>query len=434
MYIGATAERITPRPEDFEPRNLRAASAAIIDAANLIFDTGKFSMLRTINLTRGVGNEAFVLSLGGNPHTYHSEKHFSLGELCVLKLLRLLKEASNNSMIIVDELEMALHPRAQVKLLQYLEEQARVKSLTVIFSTHSLTLLKSIDRRRIIYLEKQDDGEIKPIVGCFPTYAIGNIASDEETLPDIVLYVEDVFARDALTAFFEKFADEHFSDPTARPTTKIVPVGPFSAVVAFLERNRSVLPDQVTQKAVLDNDIATDTIATWRRNNNHAQLAKFEHLANDVKFLPFTPEVGLMDHIAGNVHQFEASLRQRCADHQIRIGAVLCSNRHHRLTGIAISPRLFVLCSHWRGSHVPAFPPVGGGEVAQHRQSHADVRPRRRERFRAPALANNRRQAGVSGLRLHHLLRLSSRSLSALAMQGVRLRFFGDFGHAVRLA
>ena len=114
--------------------------------------------------------------------------------------------------------------------------------------------------------------------------------------------------------------------------------------------------------------------------------------------------------------------------------AVLCSNRHHRLTGIAISPITFMLCSRWRGSHVPAFPPVGGGAVAQHRQSDADVRPRRRERFRAPALANNRRQAGVSGLRLHDLLRLSSRSLSALAMQGVRLRFFGDFGHAVRLA
>jgi len=114
--------------------------------------------------------------------------------------------------------------------------------------------------------------------------------------------------------------------------------------------------------------------------------------------------------------------------------SVSCSNRHHRLTGIMISPRVFVLCSLWRGFHVPAFPPVGGGAVAQHRQSRADVRPRRRECFRAPALANDRRQAGVSGLRLHDLPRLSSRSLSALAMQGVRLRFLGDFGHAVRLA
>ncbi len=323
MYIGATAERITPRPEDFNTRNVRAASAVIIGAANLIFETDKFSMLRTINLTRGAGNEAFVLSLGGNPQTYHSEKHFSLGELCVLKLLRLLTEANNNSMIIVDELEMALHPRAQVKLLRYLEDQARVKSLTVIFSTHSVTLLKTIDRRRIIYLEKQDDGEIKPIVGCFPTYAIGNIASDEETLPDIMLYVEDVFARDVLTAFFEKFSDTMFPDPTARPTTKIVPVGPFDAVVTFLKSNRSVLPDQVTQKAVLDHDVATDTLTNWQRNSNYAQLSKFQRLENDIKYLPFTPEAGLIDYISGNLPTFEASLRQRCADNQIRIAAIV---------------------------------------------------------------------------------------------------------------
>ena len=48
---------------------------------------------------------------------------------------------------------------------------------------------------------------------------------------------------------------------------------------------------------------------------------------------------------------------------------VLCSNRHHGLTGITISPRMFMLCSRWRGSHVPAFPHVGGGAVVQHRQS-----------------------------------------------------------------
>ena len=277
MYVGATADRITPRPEDFDTHNVRAANPAIIDAANVIFETDKFTRLRTINLTRGAGNDAFVLALGAPPYTYHSEKHFSLGELCVLKLLRLLREVQDDSMIIVDELEMALHPRAQVNLLRYLQDQAAAKSLTVIFSTHSVTLLKSIDRRHIIYLDKQDDGEIKAVIGCFPTYAIGNIASDEETLPDIMLYVEDLFARDMVTAFFEKFADERVPDPTARPSTKIVPVGPFDAVMAFLERNRSVLPNRVVQKAVLDGDVANESIAGWRQNDNHAQLAKYQH-------------------------------------------------------------------------------------------------------------------------------------------------------------
>lgn len=323
MYVGATADRITPRPEDFDTNNIRAANPRIIETANAIFETDKFTRLRTINLTRGAGNDAFVLALGNPPYTYHSEKHFSLGELCVLKLLRLLTQVQDDSMIIVDELEMALHPRAQVNLLRYLQDQATEKSLTVIFSTHSVTLLKSIDRRHIIYLDKQDDGEIKPVIGCFPTYAIGNIASEEETLPDIMLYVEDLFARDMVTAFFEKFADERVPDPTARPSTKIVPVGPFDAVMAFLERNRAVLPNTVVQKAVLDGDVATESITSWRQNDNHTQLAKYQRQQQDIDFLPFTPEVGLVECIAVDVRAFETELRRRCHDNQIRISQIM---------------------------------------------------------------------------------------------------------------
>jgi hypothetical protein len=318
-YIGATADRLTPRPEDFEPRLLRAASRIIVEAANKIFETDKFSRLRTINLSRGVGNDAFVLALDGAIPTYHSEKHFSLGELCVLKLLRLLKEVSNNSLIIVDELEMALHPRAQVRLLRYLEEQSLAKSLTVIFSTHSVTLLKTIDRRKIIYLENQDNGETQVVYGCFPTYAIGNIASDEETLPDIMLYVEDQVARDILIAFFEKFSDGRFANPTERPTTKVVPVGGFNEVVAFLERNRSVLPNRCVQKAILDGDVSDEILIKWRQANNHIQLDKFQRVENDIKYLPFTPEVGIMNFAVSNLLEFERNLRRRYGDNQLRL-------------------------------------------------------------------------------------------------------------------
>lgn len=332
MYIGATAERITPRPEDFEITNVRSASAELINGANAIFETNKFSNLKTINLKTGRGNDAFVLALDTSPKTYHSEKHFSLGELCVLKLLRLIKDASNNSMIIVDELEMALHPRAQINLLRYLQEQSKKKSLTVIFSTHSVTLLKAIDRRYIIYLERQDDGEICPVIGCFPTYAIGNIAANEETLPDVIIYVEDLYARDMLGAFFDKFANEKIPEPTARPSIKIVPVGPFSAVISFLEKNRSALPDHVRQKAILDQDVSEETIESWKAKNNHSQLQKFSQLDKQIGFLPFTPEVGLMDHISANARQFELELRSRFSDNQIRINT-FCAAYDTTLSG-----------------------------------------------------------------------------------------------------
>jgi ABC-type lipoprotein export system ATPase subunit len=322
-YIGATADRITPRPEDFDTRHVKTVDKEIISAANQIFQTNKFSNLRSINLSRGTGNDAFVLALGTSPQTYHSEKHFSLGELCVLKLLRLLKNVANNSMIIVDELEMALHPRAQVSLLRYLERQSKDKLLTVIFSTHSVTLLKTIDRSRIIYLEKQDDGEIRPIVGCFPTYAIGNIASDEEGLPDLMLYVEDLFARDFLNSFFELFVNEKYADPTLRPSAKIVPVGGFNEVIGFLDRNRSVLPTSVKQVAVLDCDVSSEVIEAWKKASNHKKLTKYGELKKQITFLPFTPEVGLMELASNNPIGFEQALRQRFGDNQLHIRSIL---------------------------------------------------------------------------------------------------------------
>ena len=322
-YIGATAERITPRPEDFEPRLVRNASRHIIEAANRIFETNKFSALRTVNLAPGVGNDAFVLAIQGNPVTYHSEKHFSLGELCILKLLKLLRWVPNNSLIVIDELEMALHPRAQIKLLEYLVEQADNKHLTIIFSTHSVTLLKASDRRKIIYLEKQDDGETKPIVGCFPTYAIGNIAAEEETLPDIVIYVEDLFAKDMVLSFFDQFFNERIDDPSMRPTLKVLPIGGFQEVVSFLGQNQAVLPDRCRQQAMLDGDVSQETLVAWRVADKHARLAKFQRLEDKISYLPWTPELGLVTYMLANVAAFEQSLRRRFGDNQIRIRETL---------------------------------------------------------------------------------------------------------------
>nr|WP_313041227.1 AAA family ATPase [Brevundimonas diminuta] len=321
-YMGATAERITPRPEDFEPQRVKAAHPGIVSAANRIFDTNKFSQLRTVNLAPGVGNDTFVLSIGGRPPSYHSEKNFSLGELCVLKLLRHIHAVPNNSLIIVDELEMAVHPRAQVKLLEYLQEESKKKNLTVIFSTHSVTLLKIAETKKIIYLERQLDGEIKPIFGCYPTYAIGNIASEEESLPDGVIYVEDSFARDVVSALFDQFADERYDDPSVRPTVKILPIGGFQEVVAFLERNRAILPDRCRQRALLDGDVADEVLDEWKRANN-PRLAIFQRMHQKIAHLPWAPEVGVADFFHDNLVIAEQGIKDRFRDNQIHVSGIV---------------------------------------------------------------------------------------------------------------
>jgi hypothetical protein len=154
---------------------------------------------------------------------------------------------------------------------------------------------------------------------------LGNIAADEETLPDTVLYVEDVFARDIVTAYFTLFADEKYGDPTERPTLKTIPVGGFQQVVMFLDQNRAVLPGHVKQQAVLDADVKDETLKAWNASKNHKQLAKFQKLSEKISYLPFTPEVGLISFIADDVSGFQTKLRQRFADNQIHIVSIVAT-------------------------------------------------------------------------------------------------------------
>lgn len=158
IYAAANAERIEPRAEDFKPKYVRDASDSIKTAAKLILGDEKFDHLKIVNVRRGVGAEAYLMPDSRGTHkktAYYSEKNFSLGEICVLKLLRQLDTCPHHSLVLIDELELALHPRAQIGLLRYLEEISAEKNLTVIFSTHSANLIKTAKRENSISSKDQ---------------------------------------------------------------------------------------------------------------------------------------------------------------------------------------------------------------------------------------------------------------------------------------
>lgn len=322
LYIGATADRITPRPDDFSLRRIRPAREEIREAANSIFGTNRFDSLRTINLTRGAGNQAFVLQAPSSTtarHRYFSEKNFSLGELCVLKLVKLLTTCARESLVLIDELELALHPRAQVELVKYLERIASEKDLTIIFSTHSSSLLKRIPRNRILYLQN-DEGNVSTVKGCYPTYALGNMAYEEESAPDVVIYVEDDAALHIVDALQKLSIKAIFADQLSLyPTVSVVPIGPFIQVVRFLSRSDALLPPSTKTAILLDQDVQSETMANWRRSGNHARLAEFQAHEQRLRYLPWAPEVGVVDFARENTAQAEAALRAHFGDNRISL-------------------------------------------------------------------------------------------------------------------
>jgi len=320
LYIGATADRITPRPEDFNPRRLTQAPTAIRDAANRIFGTDKFNTLKTINLTTGFGNPAFVMQFGNAANVkYVSERNFSLGELCILKLVRELMNCAESSLILIDELELALHPRAQIELLNYLIEISTQKRLTVIFSTHSVSLLKRVRRSNMLFLES-NNGIISILKGCYPTYALGNMASDEERAPDVVIYVEDEAALYVTDALKDLCIATRFNQQGALfPTVHVIPIGPFISVVRFLERSDAFLPPSTTSAALLDLDVKDENLRDWQTNRQYPMLAEFQRHENRIRYLPWTPEVGLIEFLRGNGTGAEREIRQHFNDQRLSI-------------------------------------------------------------------------------------------------------------------
>ncbi|MDR3745660.1 MAG: AAA family ATPase [Acidobacteriaceae bacterium] len=322
LYVGATASRITPRPEDFSPAKLKSAPSTVIKAANSIFETNRFSELKTINLKTGNKNQAFVL-IDRRPEQaknyYFSEKNFSLGELCVLKLLRELNNCHNGTLVLIDELEIALHPKAQIGLIRYLEQLAKEKALTVIVSTHSVTLLKSANRNKITFLEKMEDGNTAVFSNCFPAYALGGISMSEERIPDSVIYVEDEAARTITEILLRLCINDKYARDAAPPTIRVLPVGDYNNVVRFRDKNKAVLPDYVKQWILLDKDVESDIVNAMNASSESPMRDAFHRNSAIIRYLPFTPEVALIKHLETKNTDVRLALREKYINQQIQI-------------------------------------------------------------------------------------------------------------------
>ncbi len=319
IYAAANSERIEPRAEDFKPQRVKDAPIAIREGASKILGDDKFRELKTINLKRGVGSDAYLLQDKLKSTTkrvaYYSEKNFSLGEICVLKLLRQLENCPHGSLVLIDELELALHPKAQVRLFEHLHRISKEKNLTTLFSTHSASLIKSCERPNFYFIDRLE-GKTKIISGCYPTYALGQIALTEERSPDVVLYVEDEQAKLIVDRLVGLLISKYFAGKS-KPTIVVAPIGTFSAVVAFLTRSQSLLPESVKQFALLDKDVETESLAALRTSKSYLELQKFENVKNKISYLPWTPEVGICSQLRSNIEISQSELREFFNDNRI---------------------------------------------------------------------------------------------------------------------
>ena len=195
-FVEANGSRVEPFADEIRYRSIRSAPDEVTGFMSYVLGDTKWENLKYVNTRRGVGNEAYLIPHRKNGQTYYySEKNFSLGELCVLRLACSLSNIVDNSLILIDEIEMALHPQAQVRLLEKVEEISQAKELTTLFSTHSATLIKNIRRKNIIFLHEESPRKFKSKNNVYPAQVLGEIAFDDEPSADFIFFVEDKQAK-----------------------------------------------------------------------------------------------------------------------------------------------------------------------------------------------------------------------------------------------
>lgn len=310
-------EKISPRKQ--KPADSWIKKSLIDCLGDEKFD--KMVQLTTGDLRRGRGNVpadsrrrniAFAIPLENGK--YYTEQNFSFGEIVLLNLLTDLKEAINGSMILIDELELALHPSAQIKLFEALKKLSKEKGLTIIISTHSSSLIRM--QRTVILLEQDDEGVVNVIYNCPPAKAIGAIGLREDTMPDIVVLVEDLMAKHYYNSmkqlYFTNKPEDNYLD------IRIFTLGGFFNIVQFLDETRgSLFYDNIKVVAYLDKDVETDVVE-HRAFLDQKWRSLFDKNENAIKFLPYTPEVALAKFIQENGSKIINSMKQLYNNQQLQ--------------------------------------------------------------------------------------------------------------------
>jgi len=142
-------------------------------------------------------------------------------------------------LVIIDEIESSLHPRAQRRLIRDLANVARLKECQIIISTHSPYILEELPLEARNYI-LETDGHKEIAKGVSPQFAMSKM--DDENHTECELYVEDNRAAIWLSEILSRFARNEFM------RSEIVPYGAANLGVALgqlVKSNRFPRPTRV---------------------------------------------------------------------------------------------------------------------------------------------------------------------------------------------
>lgn len=209
----------------------------LINLLNYIYDSNKFDNLVEINIK---SENFYAIKLEGS--LYIREDYLSSGEYFIVNIYKYIKEGKK--LIAIDEIDISLDSTAQVRFIKKLRELSKAYELKLLFSTHSLALIKTLDKDELFYMElnngictyeKKSYNYIKSLLYGFHDY-------------DKYILTEDIM----LNSFIEYL----LKDENLFPKYILLEIGGDVQVISLMDRNhiKEIFDKQQNVISVLDGD------------------------------------------------------------------------------------------------------------------------------------------------------------------------------------
>jgi ABC-type dipeptide/oligopeptide/nickel transport system ATPase component len=229
-----------------ENDDISSADSFIKENMNYILnnnDNKKFNDLFEINAIRKkkLNNKTFhdkkysFFALKSKEN-YIKEFFFSTGEYFLLSLLKFIlvnkeKTSAIPALIIIDEIELSLHPLAQKRLMEKIYEFSDEFNLLIIFATHSLQIIENTRPEHLYYIKKgkvsNNHSISNPIYPGFLTSRLYN-----HQYFDKIILVEDNCAM-----HFTNFIIKNLATISPNISYKILPIGDWKKVLDTAKDN-----------------------------------------------------------------------------------------------------------------------------------------------------------------------------------------------------
>jgi predicted ATP-dependent endonuclease of OLD family len=194
------------------------------------------------------------------PYSLISQYRMSSGECLLISLLHFIYNAivrrslprDEPILLLIDEIELALHPVAITNLFIMLQNLVtEYGNLTVILTSHSPEVIRRIEPNNMYKLERvtEYDNSFNIVNPCYPSYAIRDVYINDG--PDFLLLVEDLLAKIIVKKAIDKL------NLDASRLISVVPVGGWQNVlklqIELLSNNILGIGKKVF--SVLDGDV-----------------------------------------------------------------------------------------------------------------------------------------------------------------------------------